>query len=227
MEKKLKKIMFNDKYCLTQAVLEGRKTQTRRIINGLPTNMVGMELITIIKSHREYDEQYKVLACHTTDHLGRTINIPYQVGEEVAVAQNYQYAGYSKDQYQEVYYDKPHDVQFDGDDYVSQVSGYVQMPFDKLKGWNNKMFVRADLMPHRIKMTNLNIERLQDISEDDCLKEGIKRKNNRYLVENQKGVCFYTNDARLAFRCLIDKICGKGTWEKNPYVFVYDFELIK
>ncbi len=29
----MKKIMFNDKYGLTQAVLEGRKTQTRRIIS--------------------------------------------------------------------------------------------------------------------------------------------------------------------------------------------------
>lgn len=29
----MKKIMFNDKYGLTQAVLEGRKTQTRRMLN--------------------------------------------------------------------------------------------------------------------------------------------------------------------------------------------------
>ena len=29
----MKKIMFNDKYGLTQAVFEGRKTQTRRILN--------------------------------------------------------------------------------------------------------------------------------------------------------------------------------------------------
>lgn len=29
----MKKIMFNDKYGLTKAVLEGRKTQTRRIVN--------------------------------------------------------------------------------------------------------------------------------------------------------------------------------------------------
>lgn len=29
----MKKIMFNDKYGLTQAVLDGRKTQTRRIVN--------------------------------------------------------------------------------------------------------------------------------------------------------------------------------------------------
>ena len=93
--------------------------------------------------------------------------------------------------------------------------------------WNNKMFISASILPHRIKITNIRIERLQDIGEEDCLKEGIKRKNERYVVENEKGVCFYTNDVILAFRFLIDKTCGKGTWESNPWVFVYDFELIK
>lgn len=33
--------------------------------------------------------------------------------------------------------------------------------------------------------------------------------------------------AKESFACLIDKMSGKGTWESNPYVWVYDFELIK
>ena len=32
---------------------------------------------------------------------------------------------------------------------------------------------------------------------------------------------------REAYAALIDKVSGKGTWQNNPYVFVYDFELIK
>lgn len=32
---------------------------------------------------------------------------------------------------------------------------------------------------------------------------------------------------RKAFAALIDKVSGKGTWDKNPLVFVYEFELIK
>lgn len=31
---------------------------------------------------------------------------------------------------------------------------------------------------------------------------------------------------REAFAALIDKVSGKGTWESNPYVFVYEFKLI-
>lgn len=98
-------------------------------------------------------------------------------------------------------------------------------------GWKNKMFVRADLMPHHIRITNIKIERLQNISDEDCFKEGIFKWD-----AGQKDIPFYSfhnadipdyNDPRDAFAALIDKVSGKGTWESNPYVFVYEFELIK
>ncbi len=99
------------------------------------------------------------------------------------------------------------------------------------------MFVRADLMPHRIRITNVRIERLQDISDEDCIKEGvgISSTDNRigtpfgipfnYFVGEDKKGCRYSTP-REAYVALIDKISGKGTWESNPYVFVYDFELV-
>lgn len=211
MEKKLKKIMFNDKYGLTKAVLENRKTHTRRMLN--PTMLFqrlktyegwSNEEICAWKrscNRRLYEAQGDMLQQLLDYALSSS---RYKVGEEVAIAQSY------------------HDVA----QYMLKAN--LSFYFDtKSVGWNNKMFVKADLMPHHIRITNVRVERLQDISEEDCLKEGIKRKNERYVVENEKGVCFYTNDPILAFRCLIDKICGKGTWESNPYVFVYDFELIR
>lgn len=89
------------------------------------------------------------------------------------------------------------------------------------------MFVKADLMPHSIRITNIRVERLQDISEDDCLKEGIWREDNVGL----EGVTYWSNSsfrtAKEAYASLIDRISGKGTWDSNPWVFVYDFELIK
>ena len=92
------------------------------------------------------------------------------------------------------------------------------------------MFVRADKMPHAIRITNIRIERLQDISEADCLKEGIWRGDN---VGFEAATYWYHGLANSSFRTpqeayasLIDRISGKGTWKSNPYVFVYDFELI-
>lgn len=98
------------------------------------------------------------------------------------------------------------------------------------KGWNNKMFVKSDLMPHHIRITNVKAERLQDLSEEDCLKEGIMYYGLEYddygdPQYGYKGSQMFINPID-AFRSLIDKVSGKGTWNIDPYVWVYEFELI-
>ena len=107
-------------------------------------------------------------------------------------------------------------------------------------GWTNKMFVRADLMPHHIRITDVKVERLQDISKEDCLKEGIifieplsiigedayffavKRKV-RQMYDN---ILKFFSSPQRAYADLIDKICGRGTWKRNPWVVAYSFELL-
>lgn len=209
--------MFNERYRLNQAVLEGWKTHTRRIINA-PENATGCELLVVQKQHREYVSEKRVLMIHTTDHLGVKIDIPYQVGEEVAVAQSYKEAGIDA---------KSYHVQK-----VKALGTYhpAHVRFDCTAGWNNKMFVRAHLMPHRIRITNVRVERLQDISDEDCLKEGIEFARGGYYTNYNKETNSRTwlgNTAKEAFATLIDKTCGRGTWDSNPYVFVYGFELVK
>lgn len=270
----MKKIMFNDKYCLTQAVLDGTKTMTRRLLkDGTPLG--------------NWKETEK--------------SLPYKVGEVVAIAQSYNDIGRPQ-------YDK----------FGRDVAGNT-----------NKMFVRADLMKHHIRITDVKLERLQDISEENCLCEGVdaflkriciagaetfeKTADYMYWLERHDadpGVSYcrrcatekaaemnscctgekygigggceaeydapcsceecgkplkfnfcgntgidlhcldleYTSDlhilnqvlsrggedeketvhmfARKAFASLIDKISGKGTWERNPWVVAYSFELV-
>ena len=99
-------------------------------------------------------------------------------------------------------------------------------------GWTNKMFVKADLMPRHIEFTDRKVERLQDISDEDCLKEGIYEDSGDdkfppsifYEFEGNKDDGFDT--PREAFAALIDKVSGKGTWDSNPYVFCYEFVLV-
>ena len=99
------------------------------------------------------------------------------------------------------------------------------------------MFVKADLMPNRIRITDIRAERLQKISDEDCIAEGI-REQYFYSGEEEpefEGYSYYAKNVlkplfctpREAYAALIDKISGKGTWTSNPYVFVYEFELIK
>ena len=106
-----------------------------------------------------------------------------------------------------------------------------RLPQYELKGWDNKMFVRADIMPHQIRITDIKVERLQDISDEDCMCEGVTWDYDDYPIMSRK--VYFINDyeaflsPHLAFAALINRICGKSTWELNPFVFAYTFELIK
>ena len=203
----MKKIMFNNKYGLTQAVLEGRKTQTRR---------------TFLKPGEE-----TLLHGITSEYL-ISVKSRYKVGETVAIAQKYE--------------------DLINNDEFYRLCGKNGMPLECVKyerGFKNKMFVRANIMPHHIRITKIRMERLQDISDEDCLKEGICRsdiKNTLWGVapirgEGESGTTYEHSvlgygpwhlfpSVKRAYASLIDRISGKGTWASNPYVFVYDFELI-
>jgi len=177
----MKKIMFNDIYGLTQAVLDGRKTMMRRIVR-----------------------KPKEVEINGHAYLN-TEKLPYNVGDTVAIAQKYCELSWDKN-----FYDKLLGI-------------CKRLPQYELAGWDNKMFVSADLMPHHILITGIRVERLQNISDADCLREGIMQSYDAYFY---KGYTQHFNSAREAFADLIGKICGRGTWPSNPYVFVYEFKLV-
>lgn len=139
----------------------------------------------------------------------------YKVGEVVAVAQSYR-------------------------DISNEVFGFATKVRGKgsIAGWGNKMFVKAELMPHHIRNTNIRVEMLQDISDEDCLAEGVREHNmtiegNRYSYYTCNGIGRRLTKTsfeekvfrspREAYAALIDKVSGKGTWESNPYVLAYEF----
>lgn len=93
-------------------------------------------------------------------------------------------------------------------------------------GWRNKMFVKNELMPHKIKITAVKKCRLQDLTDSECIDEGIKMHPKRELYIYGLGVKTYPT-AKDAFEGLIDKLNGKGFWESNPEGYAYEFELVK
>lgn len=249
----MNKIMFNDQYGLTRAVLEGRKTMTRRIIPEKYGNILkfyekgvllvplscipeGVSIEDFAKQWTETSGKIRFVpidgkkepqvATNCIDSMleAAKSDSRYKVGEIVAVAQSYKDAGYSKETIQEGRCVRRGDHDYEpwyednlGEDGVFYI--------DQLAGWTNKMFVYAEMMPHRIEITDLHVERLQSISEEDCLKEGIYEVPFCEFGWEDNGKTFKT--AREAFAALIDKISGKGTWAKNPYVFAYTFILVK
>lgn len=127
----------------------------------------------------------------------------FQIGEVVAVAQSYASA-------------------------INPLDWANRLIYKDTPGWNNALYTRPDLMPHCIRITDIKVERLQDISDEDCMKEGVSFYNCGidfgYKVFGIRGTF---SSAKEAFAALIDRICGKGTWNRNPWVFAYDFELIE
>lgn len=210
----MQKIMFNDRYGLTQAVIEGRKTMTRRI------ELIGSEQNIIAPGIFEVTS--RCIKVRQNGQLIMSVPLRYKVGEVVAVAQSYKNAG------------------LDPTQYIANGDGYQLI--GKHRGWRNKMYVKAELMPHRIRITGVRCERLQDISGEDCMKEGVVGGVIGYYVPGikckdwSKESHVATEDGmtwklfptpREAFALLINKVSGKGTWQKNPWVVVYEFELVK
>lgn len=203
----MKKIMFNDRYGLTKAVVEGRKTETRRIepICSIIERFSGRDGIRIEFPGNDLIRFHDNMS-------GSTVNgqFHYKKGEIAAVAQNYR------------------DVCAVG----LEPNASILRLFEgqRLAGWANKMFVRANLMPYKIWITEIRAERLQNITDESCLREGIcyiQEIDRYYFERTDRNEGFYFNTPREAFATLIDKVYGCGTWKRNPYVVVYEFELIK
>jgi len=190
----MKRISFKDSggLNLTQAVLAGRKTMTRRAVNGLPEHfVVGGRSISTGKWGVQLE-----------DGTRQWLRPPYEVGDVVAI--------------QQAYKDIPA---------IVVNSSYDCRELRKSAGWTNKMFVKAELMPHHIRITDVRVEQLQDISNEDCMREGVIKDDEPYSRYFFSLDSWY-NTPRAAFADLIDKVCGRGTWESNPLVWVYSFELV-
>ena len=189
----MQKIMFNDRYGLTNAVIEGRKTMTRRLI---PDEFFGLTWDTrgnTLVYENEYGDFIDVRHSKYTR---------YKLGEVVAVSQCY-------------------------NDVVQKFTDLAFVP-----GSTNKMFVRADLMPHQIRIIGIRCERLRDISDEECIKEGVYAGSQAleypyYFIDTKQFLICDYKSPREAFAALIDKVSGRGTWDRNPWVVVYEFELVK
>lgn len=216
----MKKIMFSDKYGLTRKVLSGYKTQTRRIIPDIEIDWVRRGKVHLPVGGYEHGVLFMDVRSILHDAGRCYYSAPakyqpkYEKGEEIAVAQCYE--------------DAILDV--GEEEWNKRHKWYCIENLRKRAGLHNKMFVRPDLMPHRIKITDIRLQRLNNISDEDCLREGLlagEQEPRMYGFRLPKGTVLSFLTPREAFAALIDRISGRGTWNRNPWVYVYEFELIK
>lgn len=197
----MKRISFKDNggLNLTQAVLSGRKTMTRRIAYKGEIKNINTDFFSEGKNRGRF------ALCESNFVVAKS---QYGIDEIVAIQQAYK----------------------DVADYAEMIDATRDTA-----GWTNKMFVAASMMPHHIRITDIRVERLQDISDEDCMREGVICDDVPFVEDNfhiiptryikhSRGNYWVT--PREAFAALIDKVSGRGTWNGNPFVWAYSFELV-
>ncbi|MDR1339475.1 MAG: hypothetical protein LBK58_05430 [Prevotellaceae bacterium] len=206
----MKGILFTEP--LFHQVVCGEKTQTRRIINPQPEGAV-IPVVKAIDGELFLDDNSKTV-----------------IGKHGYTSSEH---GYFEPRYkpgEKLYLKEPYHID-SGNEVLYK---YAKAPaVRKCLKWQNKLFMPAKFARYFIEITGVRMERLQDISNGDCLKEGIfktdltdgKGWDHYDWINRSAPVSGWNINPRSAYASLIDSIGGKGTWDRNPYVFVYDFKL--
>ena len=202
---------------LQQALIDGRKTQTRRIHGGLET----------IKSPDRYtlsDMSYHEGFIHAHFHvdndktalLGMTPK--YQPKEIVYLREAYRV---SSD------FDKVQPRKIKGCPVEYKIGGAINCIGDHIDSpgrWRSPRYMPEQLARTFVRITDVKVERLLDISDVDCWAEGIIV--NTYAGATEEKLRTNKNFIpRTNFYWLWRDIYGVKSWESNPWVFAYTFEL--
>jgi len=185
---KMKPILFSTP--MVQAILEDRKTMTRRIMNDQPNE--------------------KLFPCGTgcqywandpNDLKAKYYKAKYEIGDILWVRETWRKNNGMPTGY-------PFEYRA-----TAEADG---VPIDE--PWKPSIFMPREAARIFLKVTRVRVERLQDISGEDAMKEGVK-------VESMFPLCI--GDSYRAFSILWESINGKESWDANPWVWVYEFERVE
>lgn len=170
----MKPILFST--AMVQAILDGRKTQTRRVIKP--------EWIRCLDPE---DDRDQVLA-----------QSPYQVGMNLWVRETWAYRAA-------------------GIGYVYRADGE-----QSVERWKPSIFMPREACRLMLEVTGVRVERVQEISEKDAMREGAK-----YAIEEVDDDFNCTYSYREGFKELWNSINAKRGygWDVNPFVLVIDFKV--
>ena len=211
-----------------RAILDGRKTQTRRVVNKKALDRFKLSPSgELFGSFNESNPEWVIYP--TVD------DAPYRVGDRLWVKETWG-VGCRPD---------PNSGWVDGIEYKadeSYLDDIESLPLrviddqdlDKYQraGWNSPMFMPRWASRITLEITDIRVERVQDISEKDAKAEGISRDT---AYECNGWVPSYNDpdsggyaDYIAAYRTLWDSLNAKRgySWESNPWVWVISFKQI-
>jgi hypothetical protein len=196
------------------AIREGRKTQTRRIIKPQPPSFTsnGNPYTGFQKTTLPCVKGYDITAyCDNPYYIGDS---PYKIGDIYVMTEplmnTFGFADYS-------------------DDCCAVRIGTLDNGCTIYLKWRWKRHTLSAMhMPHEAartlcRITDIRVERVQDISEVDAVAEGcVLPKGNEDLM-----LSMFKRPYRQVFIDIWDSIHNPGAWERNDYVWAYTFEVVK
>lgn len=218
-------IIFSES--LIPPILSGDKTQTRRIVKNIPAAPPGQGQYRCIEGgtwglFRSWDnlliEEFKCPYGKVDDQLwGREAFAYYNHKDEYIKLQGV--VGSNDPDYEVIYRANIHEE-------ISTDVGIKWRPSIHMPRWASRI---------QLEITDIRVERLSDISEEDAKAEGVKYdflnsgppKHGRFNCEGEYKPAFGEFDPyRFEFSLLWEAINGKGSWAENPWVWVIIFKRI-
>ena len=191
-----KPILFSTE--MVQAILAGRKTQTRRT--------KGLEKVNENPEGHLFNSfsiDNKNATFKRIEGMWQGVDVPYQSGDILWVRESFTFNQIGKT------------------DYLYKADSLTP----KFIKWKPSIHMPKEACRLFLKITNVRAERLLDISEEDARNEGVEHLIPRWKdYTNDKGFCY---NAWSSFKTLWIKINGIESYTSNPWVWVIEFERIE
>ncbi|HCR1052626.1 hypothetical protein ACS6I8_15805 [Enterobacter kobei] len=203
-------MIFNGE--MVRAILDGRKTQTRRPVNPQPELTAGSGfswkgwLYGSGSSDRETNKNFAHVAC------------PFgKPGDRIWVRETWAEAGASAP-----------DLKLYRANYPAHVpTHYENVPPAEDVRWTPSIHMPRWASRITLEITGVRVEQLKSISEEEARSEGVARLREGFWKHYQPGWTQHQLSARGSFATLWDSIYGSGEWDRNPWVWVIEFKRIE
>lgn len=231
---------------MVRAILEGRKTQTRRIVKPQPPASCAYS-INGADSHALCHAQgnLSIWVPPTPKSTDHRLPCPYgQPGDRLWVRETWQYADWTDDGYPFIRYAADNESKlFEGgipdaweqklEDAWCRLSADDNYAIDQKAAdrvWRPSIFLPRWASRITLEVTTVRVERLQDISEEDAKAEGALFHDGRpvghhgWRHDSSHGYVYRT--AKDSYAHLWESINGAGSWAENPWVWVIEFRRV-
>lgn len=210
---------------------KGIKTKTRRIVKPQPNeNGVSFMKSGPVDWESIYHEEWTPYKWETKEGESISKNCPFgEIGDTLWVRETFCYAGDNNvHDCKEDYYTPIYRSSENGKDFEENCDGWR---------WRPSIFMPREASRMTLEITDIRVERLQDISEQDAIAEGIMelQQSNSQLLMNGRLFFDYSKKKELfnegltakeSYKSLWNKINGKDSWDSNPWVWIIGYKKI-